>query len=1148
MKCSLCLKSVAGLLTLLGMLFSVERLTAESRENLSLDGTWQFATDPDSIGETEGWFQPGAVFPKMPREGYAKEANGTIQVPGIWDDQGYGTMTDKLHHNFIGKGWYRKTVKVPSEWRDKNIYLVLGGISRYAKLWVNGKSAGKEALGCIGPHEWEISSLLTPGKEAVLTLVVDSKQRWEKDALLGCSSIIDYMQISWGGIWSHITLEVRPKCRIDSFSIRSDIKKSECKAECLLLNETGTAIADTLKLEVLELNGSAVAVSTINIDTEKQTKNQFEATIPIVIPNLKLWTTDKPNLYYFKVSLCKGNKVLDELTIRHGVREIRTEGHRLLLNGKDVVLRGYGDDHIYPVEFSMPSDKQVYLDRLRIIKAYGFNHVRHHSTILPHEYYEACDELGILSTAEYLIGYPHQLPGEGNLWKSNVPEGTDPNIALNFYCENWKIVVKDYRHHPSILCWVGGNELVMLGRERWEAMPLRHQFKKIANDLDPDRPYLDCDGDWKSSIGNYDRDTQDIYIVLFDEWTNPIVNGEKKFAMSPLKKPSLSHESGNYITFVRMDQIDLFKSYKKKDGSIKKSDFIPFWLTPGQDRLKKLGLYDEVDNWSDASEMLYYTHHKYNVENIRLNPTIVGYHWWLIQDYWTTSNGLVDYFFRPKRMIPFESVRMFNQDAVLLQKGLARTYRSGDSIQIKNLISNFSENAISGTLTEKFTYSDKTAMIREVKFKELPSGKLSDGNQFEMTVPEVTKPVEAVYSVEFKTTEGRILKNNWKTWLFPKESKPVRSVTIYSDMALDLKSFGALPIPTDGDLPTKAVYFVSTIDNRIAKAMVNGAGVVLCGPSDLLSGISVKYQQSWWKGGDSPDANNCGTYLYQNDVTSGMSSGNWCDIQWCDLIENATKYNVEGLGERPEIYIRALPSIVRIEDTAILFRVGVGKGSLIVDGLNHKNATGKPENEWLITRMIDVLTSNSAPKVVWPVTKFLEEVHIPQGTIAGYRRILTPAFSWTFWKSYKSATPDSSKIALCRQRKGSSITWETARVGNLSDTDTATATFIFAGGFGFALEPQTEGFAFSINGKEVFNFDLPKDGESASWQSKDGSVVMRYEKYRKEPQDTFGFFRITIANSLLRANSVQEFKVRALGDGSQRWFGINPILNMSEAK
>ena len=59
-------------------------------------------------------------------------------------------------------------------------------------------------------------------------------------------------------------------------------------------------------------------------------------------------------------------------------------------------MRGYGDDHVYVKEFSMPADKAMYVERLRKIKALGFNHVRLHSTIMPPEYYEACDEVGMM--------------------------------------------------------------------------------------------------------------------------------------------------------------------------------------------------------------------------------------------------------------------------------------------------------------------------------------------------------------------------------------------------------------------------------------------------------------------------------------------------------------------------------------------------------------------------------------------------------------------------------------------------------------------------------------------------------------------------------------------------------------------------------
>ena len=53
-----------------------------------------------------------------------------------------------------------------------------------------------------------------------------------------------------------------------------------------------------------------------------------------------------------------------------------------------------------------------------------------------------------------------------------------------------------------------------------------------------------------------------------------------------------------------------------------------------------------------------------------------GYHWWLFQDYWTTSNGIVDIYFRPKS-IGREDVLKINGPVVLLQDGLDKTYRGG---------------------------------------------------------------------------------------------------------------------------------------------------------------------------------------------------------------------------------------------------------------------------------------------------------------------------------------------------------------------------------------------------------------------------------------------------------------------------------------
>ena len=103
---------------------------AMARETLNLDGTWSFATDSEDRGESEKWFAPDTNLPAMPLPGYAPEAKGTIRVPGIWDNQGYGTENDKVRHNFVGKGWYKRQVTIPESWAGKKAFLVITGINR----------------------------------------------------------------------------------------------------------------------------------------------------------------------------------------------------------------------------------------------------------------------------------------------------------------------------------------------------------------------------------------------------------------------------------------------------------------------------------------------------------------------------------------------------------------------------------------------------------------------------------------------------------------------------------------------------------------------------------------------------------------------------------------------------------------------------------------------------------------------------------------------------------------------------------------------------------------------------------------------------------------------------------------------------------
>jgi len=1106
------MKSFPHLLSLtLLLLFTLAVFPASlsARETVSLDGEWDFTTDSYADGSYAG-------------------QTGKIQVPGIWNNQGFGPENDKVRFNYVGVGHYRRSISVPESWNGRSVFLVLTGISRYATVRVDGKQIGKEAVGCIGSHEWDLTSALKPGKDSMLEIDVDSRQRWGIDPMLGAAQLNDYMLIVWGGIWGHARLEARSEAYMKDLFVRSDVQKSEITTEFELVGDPREVSA---KVEVFEWPENAEPVATGEFSVSSSSVSG-----KVSIPNAKLWTPDSPNLYVARVTLLKNGQKTDSLETRFGMREISFDGSKILLNGKRFFLRGYGDDHIYPVEYSMPCDKEMYLRRLRVIKSFGFNHVRHHSTVLPHEYYDACDEIGMFPNAEFLLGYPAQLPGWGSLWKDGNPENLPPEVGNALLIERFGAVIREYRNHPSIFAWVFGNELNM--GPPWDEMELRNQSYETAKRLDSTRPFMDLDGDWPK-FARAGRETIDFHSVLFDEWSNPVTNAGK-FDLEDLGKPVIAHEMGNFLTFSRPDQIELF------EGTAFKS----FWMTDGKAKLEELGLLNEVEAWALASERLYFFLHKSGIETLRKNPTLSGYHWWLIQDYWTTSNGLVDLFFRPKSIQP-EEVRMINAPVVLLVDGLERTYASGGEMNLKFRVSNFSEAPIDGEFTADFTFGDRKE-TRKFPVKNAPVGDVTQVAEVSLPAPALERPESVRIAVSLRTNEGtdpaEINRNTWSTWLFPAEIRPEASTasTIFADETVRsaFPAWNLAPIPAESPLATDAVYVVSWLAPEVADAVKRGARCVLLGDPENLESLKITYKQTWWKAGDSEDQNHCGTFVYSDPLTDSVTRDHWCDGAWCELLDGAHKFKVESAPAAPQTLIRALPSLVRVQNTPLLFRVRVGSGLLTVSGLNHfsDGARKNPLNAWLVREMLRPVPEKEAIPA-WPAEFMTPKVSVPAGVSLGFRKNLA-ASQYTAGPTYYASS--ATEFIARQNQAGNLVSWLTAAT---STPDAPATTFLFAGGLGWIAQPATEGFELLVNDRPVLRFDLPEAGaKSAEWKSADGSVSLRFEVVKMESsgQDFLGKFFLTVPNPVLQSDGTVKLTVRSLGSGSLRWFALNPLRNFEE--
>jgi hypothetical protein len=1101
----------------LALVFASIVVAMEPREKLDLDGIWSFATDPDERGEREQWFTPSTKLPAMPLPGYAPEANGTIRVPGVWDNQGYGTETEKVRHNFVGKGWYKRQLTIPVSWSGRRTFLAITGVQRTSKVWVDRHFLG-EHVGSLSSLEYDITPFVTPGQTATITIQVDSKQRWEVDALFGAFSLADYMDISWGGIWGHVFLESRSNVWLDAPYVRSEIATSTCKVMAVIHGDV--KLADSATLEVFDRDQKCVGRTVVRL--APNTADGIAIAADVVVPEAQLWTPDTPTLYTARLSLCNDDRILDVQQSRFGMREFTTDGYRILLNGKRIGLLGFGDDHIYPKEMAMPSNKAVFLERLKTIRSYGFNHVRHHSTIMPPEYYDACDEIGIITTAEFPIVYEPFIPGSGDRWKANVKPGTDPKPALDTYHREWAAAITRHRNHPSILCWVMGNEL-------YPDFPIRYSFRDIAKKLDPARMFLDSDGVDPALLADpkRDRPTVAIYDIQFSECSDPIMN-LGKFRMQKPVKPVLSHEAGNYVTFSRPDVIDHFQSNIK-----------PFWLTAGKAKLEKLGLLQVPNDWATKSERLYALLHKYNLESLRKNPYISGYHWWLFQDYWTSSNGIVDHHFRPKT-ITKEEVLKFNSNVVLLQDGLQRTYRSRASLALKLLASNLSPNALQGDLVCEVKAGDRTILRKERRIEAVPQGDVSSLATIDVRLPTVDLPTR-LSVIATLHDHGKTYRNDWTTWLYPAEvSLKNVAVSVFADDAQQ-RRFPAWPIktmPANGELPSEAVYITGWLDERLVDALRRGASaIVVDGGGGFLKSYPLTFRTSWWKAGERREENNTGTFVYDHGVTKAMAPDGWCDDGWFHLVDGGCKFDLEKAPNRPEVLIRALNSLAMPADEAILFQVGIGKGCLIVSGLNHRASQGCPENDWILAKLIEHAATFPKPNAVWPVSFLKVAEAAPDGCLPGFRRLVANQGETASWYSDRE---DSATTFVCRQDAvGHAVSWETPPLKNLPAGDRV--TIVFAGGLGFASEPKTAGFALDINGHEAIRFDLP---EPHQWRSSDQRIELNFVARRTVSVDQFGQFRLTMPRDQLKPGEPCRLTVRSLGTGSRRWFALYPYLDV----
>lgn len=433
----------------------------QKRTMIDLSGQWRkqrFAADHNLTlkkRDAAGYAELLAEAAQREQVNYDDSAWPRQQIPGVENTMRTYELRPEYYENGV---WYRRQFTVPSALREQFAKLIFYAVNYVADVWLNGHYVGYHEGGYTS-FAFEVAQYLKYDSVNVLAVRVDNVPWGTRN------DIVPYVRVDWfnyTGIIHDVYLEFshpvavaradivprdvsgRLQTTITLFNAASSVQTAEVKLEVYTArfnaqNITSESAADALGDPVLF---SGPKQNTFVIDT--RSAEAWRTTLDV--PNPQLWSPKQPNLYVLKVTVTQAGQVRDEFFTQFGIRTVKTNGNKFLLNDKPAFFVGVARHEDHPLYGrSMPA-AAIYDDLVKI-KALNCNWLRTaHYPNHPFTYL-AADRLGFTVMEE--------IP----LWQFDLPLAwLIQNSVRHLHEQMFKeMVFRDY-NRPSVVLWSTSNE------------------------------------------------------------------------------------------------------------------------------------------------------------------------------------------------------------------------------------------------------------------------------------------------------------------------------------------------------------------------------------------------------------------------------------------------------------------------------------------------------------------------------------------------------------------------------------------------------------------------------------------------------------------------------------------------------------------
>jgi hypothetical protein len=940
-----------------------------TRIRISLDGSWDFFLDPYQRLELQTLESAGPPL--------------NIWVPGPWQAQ-FEDLRD-----YSGVAWYRRRfelMNVDSLQKgeiipDPTYVLHFGAVDYYAAVWLNGQLIGEHEGGYL-PFEFILDDALRlTGLNELVVRVIDPGNDADFFPQFTFAEIPHGKQ-SWygsiGGIWQSVYLEMRHAIHITRLHITPQVADEKARVSLKLNQPTERRIG--LLLTVKNPLGQKDDHRFV-IDVGEQ---QFEGELPI--PNPLLWDPQNPQLYQLEASLVSNDDkglVLDSLSSHFGMRSIATspDGY-LMLNGRILYLRGALDQDYYPDMLYTPFSDAELEDQFAKAKHMGLNCLRTHLKITDPRYYDAADRVGLLIWTE--------LPNWQNLTDAAKRRARETLTGM---------VERDW-NHPSLIIWTIINEgwgvdlAVNAEHRAWlaetysylkELDPYRLVIGNspcftnfhVVTDIEDFHDYYaipDHYRQWRSWVQTFAGRPSWMFVHVYENletWREFIRDPWSLIPRTPApeihrhgKEPVVIAEFGNWGL---PDINQLKEHYGGKE---------PWWFETGiewvngvvyphgiEQRFKVFHLDKVFPTLSDltaASQRMQFTALKYEIEQIRRHPGIVGYIITQFTDVYWEANGLLDMCRNPKAF--YDAIGQINRaDAIIPADWECIAFWEDTRCEVRVMLSHFSEVDLSECRLEwnLDLWPDIRGQFAGFKPQK---AQVTHVGTVAFEVPKLNKSVRTRLELRLLDRSGNLVTtNHHELYFFPHRSKTLRTAILSAPGLSELaERLSALGYQMTENLAVADVVLATKMTDELRWYVQNGGNVLwLAESSDsqhtYLGSMGIAQRQGRsWQG----DWVSSMSWIRQDRMFKDIPTGGVVDFAFADLTPEQV---IVGLSPRDfaadvhaGLFVGWLHHMV-----ALVAERRIGNGRLLVSTFRlQKHIGNHPVATLMIEDMIAYLTGS----------------------------------------------------------------------------------------------------------------------------------------------------------------------------------------------